>query len=398
MQAKQILHHAMMRLSQPVSRLLPDKVPATFVGPHALGELCQSIESFGLRKILVVTDATLEKIGIVESVCKALSAAGLEYSVYAGVLPDPTTDQVEAGFAQFQAEHCDAVVALGGGSPMDAAKLIAALATSRKTLRQLEGKLKIKSIPAPLFAIPTTAGTGSEVTIVAVASDPESHQKRFFIDPKLLPGMVALDPSIMTGLPRAITAATGMDALTHAVESFLSLASSPQTESYSTTAVRLIFQHLPAAYQDGENLAARKAMCLAAYYAGLAFTRTSVGYVHAIAHSFGAHYATPHGLANATALPHVLAYSKATCEAPLAELARVIGKDAGSQSERAQQFINAVRELMKTLEIEPQLKELKEQDIPTIAKQATSEAYLNYPVPRYMDASACEVLLRQMLP
>jgi len=280
---------------------------------------------------------------------------------------------------------------------MDASKLIAALAANRVPARKLEGPMKVRRMPPPLYAIPTTAGTGSEVTIAAVISETDSHTKRFFVDPKLLPRMVALDPNLMTGLPQPITAATGLDALTHAIESYVSRTSSPVSEEYATQSIRLVFEHLPHAYANGDDLEARQAMALASYYGGLAFTRTGVGYVHAIAHTFGARYGTPHGLANAIALPHVLEFSLNAASPRLAALADLIGETGGSEAERAERFVTRVRELMEKVGIPSCLPSLREEDIPGIAKQALAEAFLNYPVPRYMGQAQCEQLLHEML-
>jgi alcohol dehydrogenase class IV len=394
---KRTLHAAAMGLGGVFSKLLPDRVPVTFVGSHAADELCGAIAQTGIAKLLLVSDAVLVELGLVERIGAALDAAGLPHSIYAGVEPDPTTDQVEAGLAQLTREGCDAVLALGGGSPMDAAKVIAAAAANGGDVQKLQGMFKVRRPPLPLFAIPTTAGTGSEGTVAAVVSDPQSHAKKFFIDPKLLPAMAALDPTLMTGLPPDATAATGMDALTHAVESFIARTSNAQTEAWARTAVRLIFANLPRAYADGEDLEARKAMALASFYAGLAFTRTSVGYVHAIAHSFGALYRTPHGLANAIALPRVLEFSLGPAAPRLARLAELLGLEGADADARARVFISAVRDLMGRVGIPQTLDALRGDDIPRIARQALGEAHLNYPVPRYMSQAECEGLLRQML-
>ena len=390
------LHDIVVVIGKVLAKLLPDKVPVTFVGADAVGELCDSIGHSGVRKVLVVTDAMLVQLGIVGRITSSLEAAGVASSVYDGVEPDPTFDQVEAGLAQLEKDSCDAVLAVGGGSPMDASKMIAAMATNGRPLSKLEGRFKVRKSPAPLFAIPTTAGTGSEVTVAAVVSDPVSHEKKFYLDPKLLPSMAALDPTLMTGLPPQITAATGMDALTHAVESYVALTSTEQSEAYAKIAVRLIFANLPTAYSDGDNLAARKSMALASYYAGLAFTRTSVGYVHAIAHTFGAYYRTPHGLANAIALPHVLEFSKGEAQLRLAELADLLGFDEANEAAKAQRFIDEVRALMAKVGIPYTLDALKTEDINAIAKQACAEAYLNYPVPRFMTEEECQGLLRRI--
>jgi len=394
---KRLLHDLVIRLVRVLSKLMPNKIPVTFVAPDATRELCESIAHTHAEKVLIVTDDVLVKLGLVDRVTEALRAAGLSWSIYAGVEPDPTFEHVEAGLAQLEREGCDAVLAVGGGSPMDASKLIAALATNDVPIGKLEGMLKVRRAPMPFFALPTTAGTGSEVTIAAVVSDSETHTKKFFVDPKLMPLMTALDPTLMTGLPPHITAATGMDALTHAVESFLARAATEETEGYARIAVQLIFDHLPTAHSNGEDLGARKAMALASYYGGLAFTRTSVGYVHAIAHAFGAYYRTPHGLANAIVLPHVLDFSKGPAEERMARLAELIGLDGADDREKAQKFIDSVRELMAKVDIPDTLDALKEGDIPPIAEQALGEAYLNYPVPRYMSQPQCEDLLRRIL-
>lgn len=394
---KKAVHDSAMSLGRYITKLLPDRIPVTFVGTGASAELCESIAQTQVRKVLVVTDAMLVKIGLVDSITGALTAAGIPWSIYDGVEPDPTFDQVEAGFAQLGRDDCDAILAVGGGSPMDAAKVIAAMARNGGDAHKLIGNMKVRRAPLPLFAIPTTSGTGSEVTYAAVISDGETHVKKLFVDPKLMPGMTALDPELTRDLPAPITAATGMDALTHAVESFLCLTSTSQTEGYATTATRMVFEHLPEACSNGSQLSARKGMALASYYAGLAFTRTGVGYVHAIAHTFGAYYRTPHGLANAIALPNVLEFSRESARERLARLADVIGLDGGSDDERAGKFIDAVRDLMTQIEIPATLADLESGDIPGIAAQALAEAHLMYPVPRYMSQEECEGLLARMV-
>lgn len=394
---KRSLHGAVIGATKMFAGLLPDKVPVTFVGEQATRDLCDSLAQLGPRRVLVVTDAGLVSAGIVARVTEALDAAGVHHVVYSGVEPDPTFAQVEEGLALLRSEGCDAVLAVGGGSPMDAAKVIAAGATAGRPVAKLEGMFKVRRAPLPLFAIPTTAGTGSEVTVAAVVSDAETHTKKFFIDPKLLPAMAALDPTLMVGLPPQITAATGMDALTHAVESWIATTSNAQTEGYARIAVRSIFEHLPAACEKGDDLRARRGMALASYYAGLAFTRTSVGYVHAIAHTFGARYGTPHGLANAIALPPVLEFSRPAAEGRLARLAELIGVGGGNDAEKADAFIEAVRELKRKVGIPATLDALVASDIPDIAERALAEAHMNYPVPRYMDQAECEALLRSVL-
>ena len=321
---KKALHDLVIWVTRLLFGFLPDHVPLTFLGENSTSELCASMFQTGRRRALIVTDEGLVAAGVVARVEEALTGAGLESEVYAGVQPDPTFDQVEEGLRQLKDRQCDTILALGGGSSMDAAKIIAAAATNGGDARKLEGMFKVKNPPTPFCAIPTTAGTGSEGTVAAVISEPKTHVKKFFVDPKILPEMAALDPSLMLGLPQPITAATGMDALTHAVESLVARTSKPQTERWALSAIQLIFTNLPRAYADGSDVEARRAMALASFYAGLAFTRTSVGYVHAFAHTFGAYYRTPHGLANAIALPHVLEFSQEQARAPLARMAFTI--------------------------------------------------------------------------
>lgn len=394
---KKALHGFVIAISRILQRLLPDRVPMTFIGGNATTELCRSMAQTATKKVLVVTDEGLVKAGIAKRVTDALDDAGVGWSIYDGVQPDPTFDQVDAGLGQLDRDGCDAVLAVGGGSSMDAAKVIAATATNGRDATKLEGMMKVRQPPVPLRAIPTTAGTGSEVTVAAVVSDSETHTKKFFVDPKLLPDMTALDPGLMAGLPPPITAATGMDALTHAVESFIAKTSNPQTERWATAAVKLIFENLPKAYDAGGDLEARQAMAIASYYAGLAFTRTSVGYVHAIAHTFGAYYRTPHGMANAIALPHVLEFSKDEARSRLAALGDLIDAGGSTEAEKAEAFIAAVRDLMAKIGIPYTLEALKREDIPAIAKQALAEAHMNYPVPRYMDQRDCELILAEIL-
>jgi len=398
MNGRKAIHDLAIAVTALASRLIPDRVPMTLLGAGSSRDLCAAIAQAGVKKLLIVTDAMLVQLGLVGQITSCLDGNGVASFVYDGVEPDPTSDHVAAGLAMLRSHGCDAILAVGGGSPMDAAKIIAAAATNPKPLRKLEGLLKVRRTPVPLYAIPTTAGTGSEVTIAAVVSDPVTHAKKFFVDPKLLPLMTALDPSLMTGLPPAITAATGMDALTHAIESYLSKTSNAQTERWAAAAIRLIFANLPRAYADGSDIDARRAMALASYYAGLAFTRTSVGYVHAIAHQLGAHYRTPHGLANATVLPHVLEFSMGPARKRIADMARMIDLPGRDEAALASAFLGKVRELARTVGISPTLASLKAEDIPSLARDALAEAHMNYPVPRYMETADCEQLISRLLP
>lgn len=381
------------------AKVVPMPKPTLFTGVDSSLELCDAIGQMGTKKVLIVTDAMLVKLGVLDKIQKKLTENNIEFVIYDGVLPDPTYDQVENGLNAYKQNKCEAILAVGGGSPIDAAKVIAARATNNRAIKKLAGMFKVWTAPAPLFAIPTTAGTGSEVTIAAVVSDPITHQKTPLIDPKLVPMMAALDAGLMTGLPAPVTSATGMDALTHAVEAYISKNASADTDGYAIAATRLIMENLSTAVKKGDNLEARQNMALASYYAGLAFTKASLGYVHAISHNFGAKYSTPHGLGNAIVLPYVLDYSKAEINDRLAELAEVSGLKTGkeSNSELAQKFIDKIRAMLKEFKIPEKLEALKTEDIPEIARLALKEAHYNYPVPKYMDQETCEGFIKQMV-
>jgi alcohol dehydrogenase len=387
---------------KPISKLVPQPRPVLFVGPESASQLCDMMVAFGFQRVSIVTDAMLVGLGLVDPIRKALEAGGITVSVFDGIQPDPTYEVIESGHGAVRAHRSDAVLAVGGGSSIDAAKVIAAMATTNKPPQKLLGFFKLTKPMLPLFVIPTTAGTGSEVTVAAVVSDPETHAKAVVVDPRLVPTAAALDPLVMRGMPRPITAATGMDALTHAVEAYTNLWPVGETAFHSVSAVRMIFANLPRAYANGEDLKAREAMALASFYAGLAFTRAFVGYVHAFSHKLGGHYGTPHGLGNAITMPYVLDFLQEApwAQARLAELAVAIG--AGQPSEQkaalAGRFIERVRELNRQVGIPQKLDALKAADVPVIAKEAMIEAYRDYPVPRNMSLAEAEALLRRMLP
>ena len=392
---------AAMRGAGLAVRFLPIPQPTILVGPGASGRLGRTIAGFGHSKILIVTDSIISKLGLLDDLTTALTAGGAEYVVFDAITPDAPIPLIETGIDFYLENDCDAIVAFGGGSSMDASKAIAAAVSNPgKSLRELAGYFKGLNTPVKIYAVPTTAGTGSEVTVAAVISDPESHTKMVIVDTRLVPKMAALDPCLMTGLPPHITAATGIDALTHAIEAFVGHWASPGTDDMALSAVGLIFDNLRVAYSDGKNLEAREKMALAATYAGFAFTRANVGYVHAIAHQFGGKYHTPHGLANAIMLPLVLKYSLPAITDRLALLAvrAKLGRESEAEEVLAQKFLDAVDQLNLDLGIPTFLAALKESDIPQLAEAACREAHTGYPVPRYMSQAVCEDIIRQVLP
>ena len=392
------LLRAYMIVFKYVVMILPYKWPTTFDGAGSAKELCKHIAEQKHKKVLIVTDAMLVQLGLVDPIKAELEAQGVASLIYDGVKPDPTVEQIEAGFDIYKAEGCDGLLAIGGGSSIDAAKIIGARAKNNKPIRKMAGLFRVFRGMAPLYAVPTTAGTGSEVTIAAVVSDPEAQRKLPVMDLNLMPTACALDGTLMTGLPAPITSATGMDALTHAVEAYISRAANSKTDALAIEATQMIMANLATAVEDGGNVEARQAMTSASSKAGKAFTQAGVGYVHAIAHNFGALYHTPHGLANAIVMPHVLDYSLPKCAGRLADLARACDIGSGSDEERAKAFVARIREMNEKFGIPSRLDALKADDIPQIAKAALQEARFTYAVPRYLNRKGCEALVAQMLP
>jgi alcohol dehydrogenase class IV len=391
---------ALMKGAGFFTRFIPIPQPTLLVGPGSSGRLGQAVAGMGHSKILIVTDSIISKLGLLKDLTDALTEGGAQYVVFDEITPDAPIPLIEKGIAFYEEHDCDAIVAFGGGSSMDASKAIAVSISNPKPLRKLAGYLKGLRAPVRIYAVPTTAGTGSEVTVAAVISDPERHSKLVIVDPRMVPKMAALDPNLMTGLPPHITAATGIDALTHAVEAFVGNWCTPYSDGMALSAVGLIFENLRTAYTNGKNLEAREKMSLASTYAGFAFTRANVGYVHAIAHQFGGKYHTPHGLANAIMLPHVLKFSSPAITDRLALLAvrARLGTEEESSDVLAQKFLDAVDQLNRDLGIPLYLDTLKEADIPALAKAACKEAHTGYPVPRYMTQGECEDMIRGVLP
>ncbi len=367
-------------------RLLPRQSPIVFKGPDSVLALCEQAAVLGFDKVLLVTDAFLAQSGLLDGIKQALQDHSVEYVVYDGVRPNPSFEQVTEAEALLTRKGCKAVIAVGGGSVLDAAKMAALLHTNPWPLRKFDGIQKAKMPPLPILAVPSTAGTGAEITLAAVITDPASHRKVPVVDSKLIPGYVALDPNLMLGLPPGITASTGMDALTHAVESCLATSSVPATEVQAKAAIRLVFEYLLRAYRDGTDIEAREAMSLAAFFAGAAFDRTSVGSVHGIAHQLGRFCDTPHGNANAMVLPEVIEAYGDCVHDKLAELALVAGtaKPGESEAQRAAGFIEGIRTLRSELRLPLKPEGLDAAEIPVMVTEAMRETGALYPVPRYL--------------
>ena len=376
------------------------KEPQLLEGEGAVLKLPKLIKDKGLNKILVVTDKGLMGLHLLDPMFEELKAQGVEYFVYDGVQPNPTIPGIEECKDMYIANQCEGIIAFGGGSPMDCAKAAAArVVKPKKSVRKMRGYIKVNKKIPPFFAVPTTAGTGSETTVAAVVTDPETHEKNAISDPCLRPKFAVLDPALTTGLPPHITSTTGMDALTHAVEAYIGKSNVKSTIRYAEDATKLIHDNLEKAYKDGKDIEARDNMLKASFYAGSAFTRAFVGYVHAIAHNLGGLYNTPHGLANAVILPYVLDWYGDKAYKPLSKLADIINitKEDMSVEEKAKAFIAEIRRMNKAMNIPDKFDFIKEEDMNTLVKRALKEGNPGYPVPKIMNEKECEKVIRSFM-
>lgn len=350
--------------------------------------------------VLIITDATIRKLGLTKRLEKALTDNGIPYTIYDKTVANPTTANVAEALDIYHENRCDAIIGLGGGSSMDCAKAVGARSIKPKqSLSKMKGILKVhKKLPL-LIAIPTTAGTGSETTLAAVITDAETRHKYAINDFSLIPRYAVLDPKITVSLPPAITATTGMDALTHAVEAFIGNSTTYGTRKDALLATRLIFENIDTAYTDGTDIDARRNMLHASFYAGCAFTKSYVGYVHAIAHSLGGEYNVPHGLANAVILPLVLETYGDKIHKKLRKLAVAAGLADGKTpaDEASAAFIQAVKDMKKRFQIGDTIPEIQDVDIPKLSHYADKEANPLYPVPMLMDSSQLEQLYYQLM-
>ncbi len=398
---KKGLYRTQHKTMKVVSTVLPFPVPVLLTGAGSIKSLAENIRARGVKNVLVVTDKVLMTLKLPDVLLASLKDHGIKFTVYDDVQPNPTIRNVEKGREIYKKNNCEGIIGFGGGSAMDCAKIIGArVANPFFSVRRMKGYFRVIMPIPPFFCVPTTAGTGSETTVAAVISDPSTHEKFAINDLKLIPKIAVLDPELMTGLPPHITSTTGMDALTHAVEAYIGRNGTSFTDDNAKNAVRLIFDNLEKAYKTGTDLEARNNMALASFYAGSAFTRAYVGYVHAIAHTVGGLYGVPHGLANAIILPHVLEFCRKDAENKLADLAVAghLGTRRDGPEKLSLQFIEKIKTMNKNMKIPMHIQELKETDIPLIAKRALKEAHPDYPVPRIMTLDECEDLIRKLLP
>lgn len=368
------------------ARLLPWRRPKVYAGPGSLLRAADILRENGLRRPFVVASRRQCADKHFRALQEALDEQDILLSVFSSVEPNPSVETVEKIAAQYKFDRCDCFLVIGGGSPMDAAKAAAArLARPERSLSRLAGLLKVRRRVPPFIAVPITAGTGSETTIAAVITG-SNHHKYAVSDLCLIPRYAILDPTLSAGLPPHITAETGMDALTHAVEAYLSrFYNTGMTRALAESAVVTIFAHLERAYRDGASLEDRAAMLQASFDAGAAFTRASVGNVHAIAHTLGGLYGTPHGLANAVLLPLVLEDYGAAAYSRLARLAGLVGLPGETKEARAKAFIAEIRAMNARMGIPDHFDTIREEDIPLMSKWASQEANPVYPVPVIYD-------------
>lgn len=376
--------------------ILPYREPQIISSCDELGSVFKKEKT---TSVLVVTDAGIIKNGIVVPVEEALKANKVKYVIYDKTQPNPTVANVEEALKTYRENGCDTLIAVGGGSVMDCAKgLGARVAHPTKELNQMAGVLRvIRKIPT-LIAIPTTAGTGSETTLAAVITDSETHHKYAIMSFPLIPHYAVLDAKLTYSLPPHLTSTTGMDALTHAVEAYIGRSTTKKTRALALEATKLIFENIENAYKDGKNHEARSNMLLAAYKAGISFSMSYVGYVHAVAHSVGGKYGIPHGLANAVIMPYVLEEYGSSAYKKLHELGIAAGVSTDSDSHEigAKKFIEAVKALNAKMNIPTTLSGIKEEDIPELARHAEKEANPLYPVPKLMTSRELEIFYHKV--
>ena len=352
--------------------------PVNMIGANLLKEAINAMAEFGFRRTLIVTDSMLTKLGMAGKIQQVLQEHDIFSVIYDGTQPNPTTENVAAGLAILQQNNCDSVISLGGGSPHDCAKGIALVAANGGDIRDYEGLDRSAKPQLPMIAINTTAGTASEMTRFCIITDVERHIKMAIVDKHVTPKMSVNDSTLMTGMPASLTAATGMDALTHAIEAYVSTAATPITDACALKAITMIAENLPIVVADGNNVQAREAMAYAQFLAGMAFNNASLGYVHAMAHQLGGFYNLPHGVCNAVLLPYVQIFNSQVAAGRLRDCAAAMGINVAGMKEDdgAAACVEAISRLGQQVHIPAGLRELgvKENDIPVLATNALKDA------------------------
>ncbi len=381
------LFQAAFRMALPV---LPYREPEII---NSCSEIGKVLEKEKATSVLVVTDKGIVSSGLLKIVLDALNISKISCAVYDETLPNPTVINVEDALKLYHKNKCDAIIAIGGGSAMDCAKAVGVRVTyPKRTVNQLGGKLKAWRKLPTFIAIPTTAGTGSETTLAAMITDSETHHKYAIMSFPVIPHYAVLDATLTYSLPPHLTATTGMDALTHAVEAYIGRSTTKETRRLALDATKLVFENIYTAYSDGKNHTARENMLHSAYKAGIAFSKSYVGYIHALAHALGGLYGTPHGLANTVIMSYVLeAYGKS-----IHKKLHKLGSYAGICDENdsceigARKFIDAIKQLNSDMGISNRIEGIKKKDIFYLSKHAEKEANPLYPVPKLMTRKELE--------
>lgn len=376
--------------------ILPYHEPKTF---NSIENITDILKAENKNSVLIVSDQGIRQSGIIDILTQILNKANIKYAVYDQTRANPTIYNIEEGLKIYNQNNCNALIAIGGGSSMDCAKAIGArVVYPKKSVEQMKGLMHVlRKIPT-LITVPTTAGTGSEVTVTAVITDPDKKHKYTLNNFTFIPYYAILDPKLTVTLPKSLTATTGMDALTHAVEAYIGRSTTRQTRKLATDATKLIFENILKAYNNGLDINARANMLMAAYKAGMAFSKSYVGYIHAIAHSLGGQYNIPHGLANAVLMPYVLeGYGKSVYKKlhKLAIAAGISNKEENSKT-AAEKFIAAIKDFNKKMNIPDHFDIIEDKDIPQMARYAAKEANPLYPVPKLMNRKELEKFYYQV--
>lgn len=366
--------------------ILPYKEPKIL---NSIKEISVLLKQKNINNVLLITDCGIRNLGITQELESTLASNGQNCFVYDKTNANPTAHNVEEAREMFIVNNCKCIIAFGGGSSIDCAKAVGArIAYPKKSLNKLKGLLKVKRKIPTLIAIPTTAGTGSETTLTAVITDSQTKHKYTMNSFSLIPSYAVLDANVTKTLPPSLTATTGMDALTHSVEAYIGKSTTRFTRKMALKSIKLIYENILTAYNHGNNLQARQNMLKASYMAGLAFSRSYVGYIHSIAHSLGGQYNTPHGLANAVIMPYVLKMYGKSCHKKLHQIAVMLGICDKQESKQtgAEKFINFINELNNKMQIPNKIKGIIKSDIPMLATHADKEANPLYPVPKLFNA------------
>lgn len=368
---------------------------------QGMGSVTPLFKKKGISSVLIVSGRTAHRHLLTQRLEKKLQEAGIRFAVYDKTVPNPTISNIEEATQLYHEIGAQAILSIGGGSVIDCAKIVGArVARPNLPVSKMKGLLKILR-PTPLsIAIPTTAGSGSETTLAAVITDDETYYKYPINDFVLIPDYAVLIPELTVGLPKHLTSTTGMDALTHAVEAYIGHSTNKLTRNMSEEAVCLIVKYLRRAYEDGSDIEARRQMLRASYCAGVSFTRSYVGYVHAVAHSLGGRYGIAHGLANAVILPYFLEEYGTDCSRKLAKLSRLsdISDRDASDGRASAEFIQWIKDMNVLMEIPDKISQIRREDIPEMAKRADKEANPLYPVPRLLDRRALEEMYERLIP